>query len=204
MGSVLLLLEEISEADVSHMIREYEAMPKNEYRLASAHARTAAATLRKPTWMLWANCHVNSLLLGLRKLRYEETYSVMRLIAAVEIYSFAVIGQAGLDYFEYNLAIGPVAGILAPDMFASEQGWNIERVEQADFTKPYRPASYRGSMGRKIVAAAPEMIDPERILARAASRALTVAKRERQSKPRVATSEPTSQDLLAIMGLRDS
>lgn len=115
-----------------------------EYRDATDTARTAAARNRKPTWALFSLSHVNALLIGLRKIKYgNQTYEVILLMNAVENYAYGIIAQACLTYEKFNLAIGPIASVLAPELFAEEQDWMMEAIYSSQFSIPYRPPSYR-------------------------------------------------------------
>jgi hypothetical protein len=137
------LLQKITEEQISLILRELQAMPEG-YKDACLKARKSAAQLRKPTWSIYSMAHINALLLGLSKIKYSESYGVMRLIAVTECYSFAVMGQSGLTFEEFNLVIGPLASVLAPELFSDDQTWAIEPVPEIKYERPFRPISYRG------------------------------------------------------------
>lgn len=124
-------------------------MVQPDYNLACAKARTAAANNRKETWTLFSLSYVNALLIGIRKLKYNQPYETIKLMSAVECYAYGIIAQGALAFEDYNLAIGPVASVLAPELFAEEQVWSIEPVTPKNYSRPYRPESYRFRRQRK-------------------------------------------------------
>jgi hypothetical protein len=140
---VLSNLENITREQIGLILKEEQAMPVPEYRDACLKARIAASQLRKPTWSIYSMAHVNALLLGLNKIKYSESYSVMKLISMAECFSFGLMGQDGLSYEDFNLAIGPLASVLSPELFAEKQTWTIEPVPKSQFASPFRPTSYR-------------------------------------------------------------
>jgi hypothetical protein len=147
--SILEFLESITEDQIGLLIREYEAMPQPDHGQACLRARIAAAQNRKATWSIYSMAHVNALLIGLNRIKYSQSYDVIRLIAMVECFSFGLMGQGGLTYQDFNLAIGPLAAVLAPELFAQEQTWTPEPVAEFKYARPYRPESYR-SRKRKL------------------------------------------------------
>lgn len=126
-------------------------MPQPDYLNACLAARRAAAQNRKATWSIFSMTHINCLLSGLGTLKYTHSYNIARLIAAVECYSFGVMGQSSLTYENFNLAIGPVASVLIPELFAEQQTWTIEPLVETNYSRPYRPASYRFRKTKKEI-----------------------------------------------------
>ncbi len=143
MASLINFLESITEEQTNLILREMQAMSRPDYGDACLKARVSAAQTRKGTWSIYSMAHVNALLLGLGRIKYAQSYDVARLISTVECFAYGLMGQGGLNYEEYNLAIGPVASVLSPELFAEEQTWAIERVEPVKYVRPYRPPSYR-------------------------------------------------------------
>lgn len=136
MATVLHALQNITDDQISAILRELEKMPYPEHLDACRHARTAACTLRRPTWSVHSLAYVNALLQGINKIKYSDSYGTIKLMSTVECYSFAVIGQCGLSFEDYNLAIGPVASVLAPEMFFEEQTWRQEEIPKYEYVRP--------------------------------------------------------------------
>jgi hypothetical protein len=136
MAVVILDLQNITEEQVNHIVREYDSMPTPDYRDATSKARTAASHNRRETWTMFSLAHVNATLMGLRKIKYNESYSITKLLVAVEYYAYATLAQGALTFDEFNLSIGPVANELAPELFVSAQHWNIEPISPIELVRP--------------------------------------------------------------------
>lgn len=146
MSSVLSYLQNITEEQASSILKEYDGMPKPDYQEACFKARGAATMLRKATWSTFTMAHINALLMGLNRIKFSDSYAVIKLTVAIECYSFAVMGQLGLGYEDFNLAVGPIAGVLAPELFAEEQTWTQEPVPKAEYVRP----AYRSRRARAV------------------------------------------------------
>lgn len=145
MSSLIISLQNITVEEINGIAREYEGMPNPDYSQACVKARGAATVLRKATWNIFSMAHINALLMGLNKIKFSDSYTTMKLIAATECYSFAVMGQLGLGYEDFNLAIGPIATVFAPELFTDEQDWTQEPVPKAEYVRPtYRVKRTRG------------------------------------------------------------
>ena len=128
--SIFSLLASLTKEEAEKIIVHHDLMRQPEYGKACIQARLAASGLHRQTWSRTSIMHINALLIGLRKIRFEESYGVIKLMSAVECYSFAVVGMNALTFEEYNMVIGPVAVVLEPGMFQEEQSWIREPIPQ--------------------------------------------------------------------------
>jgi hypothetical protein len=134
--TVLESLQNITEANINDILKEYESMPRPDYSVACLKARGAATILCRPTWNIFSMSHVNALLIGLNRIKFSESYAIIKLMTTVECYSFGVMGQIGLGFEDFNLAIGPIAVVFSPESFTESQAWTQASVPRAEYVRP--------------------------------------------------------------------